>query len=235
VICYRQARRAIVVGLCFVATVVEVTSCAPSDQKALIAEGLIAGDPCEPPCWQGLVPGVSTHREVIEVLEGGGYADSLEVGPGRYEAITIVTWRPKRVGWRSQHRNMFELQHGRLEVMNMYVDSEVALGEVVDRYGPPDEQTVFLSMSGPIDVVVQLFYEDLGTILQVILPEDHPELKPEDPVERLWYFEPAPLDEAMAILAGRKGEPLEDFQLQWLEYWHDWEGYGVVEADHGYP
>lgn len=221
-------------ALCALAAVACFCTCSPAPEP-LVAEGLLTGQPCGPPCWQGLVPGLSTHTDAVDVLEEIGYADSLQVGPGRYEAITIVTWRPNRVEWPSQQRNMLELQHGQLEVMNMYVDSEVTLGEVVDRYGPPDKQTVFLSMSGPIHTVVQLFFEDLGTILQVTLPEDHRELNPEAPVDSLWYFEPGPLDQAFAALEGRKGAPLEDFQLEWLEYWHDWDGYGVVEADHGYP
>lgn len=211
-----------------------VTSCAVT-QEPLVAQGLLTGEPCEPPCWRGLVPGLSTQREVIDVLESSRCADSLEVGPGRYEAITIITWQPYRIGWSSQQRNMFELQDGQLEVMSMYVDSDVTLEEVANRYGAPDKFSAGLKMSGRIYTLVELFYRQRGMILQLHLYDVVPELKPETKVARVWYFEPAPLDEAMATIEGKKGEPLEDFQLEWLDYWHDWEGYGVVETDHGYP
>jgi hypothetical protein len=36
-------------------------------------------------------------------------------------------------------------------------------------------------------------------------------------------------------LAGKKGQALGDFESEWLGYWHEWQGYGVVEPDHSYP
>ena len=209
-----------------------VQSCAVT-QEPIVAQGLLTGEPCGAPCWQGLVPGSSTEDEVTRFLSGSEYvAAPYAVDPGPREGLTVLRWDRRGA---SGEENAFDIQDGVLSLMTMYVDSDVTLEQVVGRYGTPDQFAAGLKMSGRMYTLVSLFYREPGMILELHLYEDVPELKPGTKVVRVWYFEPVPLDQAIATLEGKKGEPLEDFQLEWLNHWHDWEGYGVVEADHGYP
>ncbi len=38
------------------------------DQTPFVNRGLAYGEPCKPPCWEGLIPGTSTEKEVTETL-----------------------------------------------------------------------------------------------------------------------------------------------------------------------
>lgn len=216
---------------CFLAAMVSISSCTLT-QERLVTKGLLTAEPCGPPCWQGLVPGVSTEEEVREFLGSSDYVGPYTEYPGRFEGVTVVRWQRT---WETRRWNEFDMRHGLLVLMGMYVDSGVTLERVVDRYGPPDKFEAGLKMSGQIYTLVSLFYHELGMMVDLHLSGDHPELKPHTTVVRVWYFEPSPLEEAIATVEGKKGEPLEDFEREWLDYWHDWEGYGPVEPEYGYP
>lgn len=209
-----------------------VQSCGVT-QEALVAQGLLTGEPCGAPCWQGLVPGSSTEDDVRQFLRSGEYAvGPYAVHPGTHDDVLVMRWDRRGLGGQ---KNMFHTQDGVLSLMSMYTDSEVTLEQVVRRYGAPDKYAAGLKMSGRIHTLVSLFYREVGMILDLYLYDEVPQLKPETQVARVWYFEPATLEEAIATQQGKKGQALEDFELQWLEYWHDWGGYGTVEPDHGYP
>jgi hypothetical protein len=118
--------------------------------------------------------------------------------------------------------------------MKMYVEPEVTLGQVVDKWGPPDNFQAGRSLHPePVYIAVDLFYRELGMMLELQLSGDDRQLTPDEEIVRVHYFEPAPLEQVLVTLAWGKGRPLEDDEVllltQWLEGWHDWEGYGSVE------
>ena len=209
-----------------------LSSCAPKPEP-LVAHGLLTGEPCGPPYFQGLAPGSSTEDDVRQFLRSGEYA----VGPYAVidrseDGLLIMLWDRRGLGGQ---KNEFQIQDDVLSLMSMYVDSDVTLEQVLDKYGGPDKQAADLIMSGRVYTLVGLFYREVGMILDLYLYDDLPQLKPETKVVRVWYFEPVSLEEAIAVLARKKGQALEDFELEQLGYWHDWQGYGVVEPDHAYP
>ena len=216
----------------FLLVTTTVTSCGAT-QQPIVAQGLLEGEPCGPPCFQGLVPGTSTEEEVRQFLRSGQYAAGpYSVIQRSQGGVLVMKW--DRRGSDGE-QNTFDIQDGVLSLMSMSVDSDVTLEQVLDRHGNPDHFAAGLKMSGRVYTRVSLFYRQPGMILDLYLYQDVPELKPDTKVVRVWYFEPVPLEQAIATLEGKKGEPLEDFQLEWLNYWHHWEGYGVVETDHAYP
>ena len=217
--------------MCLLAAIACLSSC--SAQEPLVAQGLLEGEPCGPPCFQGLVPGSSTEDEVRQFLRSGEYA----VGPysvieRSQQGVLVLTWDRRGLGGQ---KNEFQIQDDVLSLTSMYVDSDVTLEQVVNRYGAPDKFVADLYLSGRVYTLVGLFYREVGMILDLHLYDDVPQLKPETKVARVWYFEPVSLDEAIAVLAGKKGQALEDFEQEQLGYWHDWQGYGVVEPDHSFP
>jgi hypothetical protein len=212
----------------FLVVTTTVISCAAT-QEPLVAQGLLEGEPCGPPCFQGLVPGSSTEGDVRQFLRSGGYA----VGPyavieRSQQGVLVLTWDRRGLGGQ---KNEFQIQGDVLSLTSMYVDSDVTLEQVVNRYGAPDKSAANLNLSGRVHTLVGLFYREVGMILDLYLYEDVPQLKPEAKVARVWYFEPVSLEEAIAVLAGKKGQPLEDFELEQLGHWRDWQGYGAVELD----
>ena len=216
----------------FLVVTTTVISCAAT-QEPLVAQGLLEGEPCGPPCFQGLVPGSSTEEDVRQFLRSGEYT----VGPyaaieRSQQGVLVLKWDRRGLGGQ---KNEFQIQDDVLTLMGMYVDSDVTLEQVVNQYGAPDRSAANLNMSARVYTLVGLFYREVGMILDLYLYDDVPQLKPETRVARVWYFEPVSLEEAIAVLAGKKGQALEDFELEQLGWWHDWQGYGVVELDHSYP
>ena len=205
----------IVVSL--IAVTMYLTCCVPADHKPLVAGGLLAGEPCGPPCWQGLVPGTSTEAEVDEFLATSEYVEP-GIEKSRYPGGLEIRWYPR---WPRCEQSIFDVQDGVLQIMRMHVDSRVTLGQVVDRYGPPDQ---FASGRR-----VLLFYRQLGMMLEF---RDDLELRPETEVVAVEYYEPAPLEDVLVAHAWGKGKPLTEEQREvlekWLQGWHDWEGYGSV-------
>lgn len=209
-----------------------VTSCGAT-REPLVVQGLLEGEPCGPPCFQGLVPGSSTEDDVRQFLRSGEYA----VGPYAViersdKGVLVMKWDRRGLGGQ---RNEFQIQDDVLSLMGMYVDSDVTLEQVIKRHGAPDNLRAGLKMSGRVYTVVSLFYREVGMMLQLHLYDDLPQVKPDTEVVRVWYFDPVPLEEAAAVFAAKSGQAAEDFELEWLGHWHDWEGYGVVEPDHSFP
>lgn len=164
------------------------------------------------------------------MLTSTEYVRSYTVEPGGDADVVVIGWRPATVAWEPRRRNVFDLQDGILEVMKLYLDSDVKLEQVVERHGAPDKAEAGLSMHPePVYVSVHAFYRELGMMVELHLPADDPTIRPKTNVIRVWYFEPAPLDKVYAALQGKKGKPLEDFELEWLQDWRDWRGYGLVE------
>ena len=204
-----------------------VTSCAVT-QEPLVAQGLLTGEPCGPPCWQGLVPGVSSEEEVDELLRTNEYVHFHTVYDDRYEGGVATRWqrRGQTGAW-----NMFDVQDGVLEVMRMYCDSEVLLEQLIDRYGAPDKfEAGLVMLDGPVHTKVDLFYLELGMMIELHLPADGPVLSPDTRVLKIQYFEPDALEDVLATIWLKKGVSLADLELRWLEDWRDWQGYGPLEV-----
>jgi hypothetical protein len=195
-----------------------VTSCAVASEP-LVARGLLTGEPCGPPCWQGLVPGKSTEAEISEFLTTSGYT-----GPGversGYAGPVVIQWHPR---WPHRGQNTFYLQDGVLQIIRMHVDCRVTLGEVVNRYGPPDKLATGRR--------VLPFHRSLGMMLE--LP-DVVELTPETRIVAVKYYQPASLHDVLAVNAWGQGKVLTQRQRdqlrEWLRGWHDWQGYGSAAS-----
>ncbi|NIN68634.1 MAG: hypothetical protein GTO63_28795, partial [Anaerolineae bacterium] len=112
--------------VCLSSAMIYLTSCERAEHEPLVAEGLLTGEPCGPPCWQGLVPGTSTEAEVDEFLAASEYVDG--VSKEEYWKTHDIRWRPRRqIPGRD---NSFAARNGMLIIMRMYLDSEVTLGQV---------------------------------------------------------------------------------------------------------
>jgi len=215
-------------AISLLAAITYLNSCISPEPEGLVAQGLLMGEPCSPPCWQGLVPGTSTEAEVDEFLAHSEYVDG--VYKDDYWKTHAIRWRPMG---RMSGDNSFAARNGMLVLMRMYVDSEVTLGQVVDRYGPPDKYAAGRSVHPePVYIVAVLFYREHGMILELHLPEDDPELRPQTELLSVEYYEPAPLEEVLSASAFGISKPRTQEEIEWIENaiedWDDWEGYGSV-------
>ncbi|HUW96175.1 MAG TPA: hypothetical protein VMW58_10345, partial [Anaerolineae bacterium] len=68
--------------------------CVGCGEPAPLDKSLLTGEPCEPPCWQGLVPGTSTEAEVDEFLATSEYVEP-GIEKSRYPGGLEIRWYPR--------------------------------------------------------------------------------------------------------------------------------------------
>jgi hypothetical protein len=112
--------------------------------------------------------------------------------------------------------------------MRIYLDYQVMLEQLLDKYGPPEKFRAQFESGGGVGAVVSTYYPAHGFIAQLeVEPSDgQHELEAGTKVVRVWYFPPTSLD-GLFDLAGvvpfpdKRGDA--DMVLQ------DWHGYGTVD------
>ncbi len=192
---------------------------------------LLTGEPCEPPCWQGLVPGVSTEEEVNEFVRTSELVDQTTLfrgditrGTGEVVGVSVQWWsRADTAGVPRQFGNDFSIKDGVLQYMMIFLDYEVTLEELLSRYGEPHKwSTSWVSLHIP-DVDVKLYYPNHGLTAWLRLPADDVWLRPENRVRRVRYSRVVPLEDFLEL-----GPEIGYFLPGQEEALRDWQGYGIV-------
>jgi hypothetical protein len=192
---------------------------------------LLTGQPCGPPCWQGLTAGVSTGEEVERFLATSGLVDRNSIyrsslSRGDQIVGTSIQWTSAANVQGAQAINSFDIEGGMLCDMTIYLDAEVALEELFGRYGPPEKYLAALAGVHFTSVRVSLFYPEDGFVARVELPRDDASLYPDTSVASVWYFQAAPLDRFLELgrEIGHFGAGVEREALS------DWQGYGHLQV-----
>ena len=212
--------RLVCVGLL---TVVALTSCG---EPAPVDMSLLTGEPCEPPCWQGLVPGVSTEEEVLQYMADSNYVGHHYRDP--FAGSNTIWWQSTLAGRSQRTYNAFGIRGGMLAGMVILLDYEFTLEELLIKYGDPEKFRAQWESGSSANAEVTLYYPRLGIIPQLVLrPSDgYHELQPESKVIRVWYFPPTSLD-GLFYLAG--DIPFPDKRKHAEIVLQDWQGCGRIE------
>lgn len=206
-----------------------LTGCAGSGEPPPLDMSLLTGEPCEPPCWQGLTPGESTEEDVAEFVRTTRFVDTRTIYRGsltrRGEVVGVsIHWDSTAGG-----SNTLHIEGGVLKTIIISPDYDLTLQRVVERYGPPEKYRAILQGFERQWVDVILFYPTHGFTMYLALRPDHPTLDPESKVAEVWYFRAAPLERFMELgwEAGHLGTDPSEFP----EFLRDWQGYGPIELE----
>jgi hypothetical protein len=197
---------------------------------------LLTGEPCRPPCWQGLTPGESTEEDVAEFMKTTSFVDARTVSTSSFTRVTRAGEEVARVTtrWRSsaglRKCNSLSIEDGVLTDIMICHDLGLNLGSLIDRYGPPEKYRAILQGFERQWVDVILFYPTHGFTVYLALRPGDPTLDPESKVAEVWYFRAAPLERFMKLgwEAGHLGTDPSEFP----EFLRDWQGYGPVSLDY---
>ncbi|NIN94652.1 MAG: hypothetical protein GTN93_06410 [Anaerolineae bacterium] len=189
---------------------------------------LLTGEPCGPPCWQGLTPGQSTSDEVAAFLATSGYVEDSSLRQDRSGCGEITSWnssighlrdRPMS-GWTS---NYLCASNGTVRVLMIHLVYDLTLEQLLDRHGAPEALWAhFAGVPERRYAEVNLYYPELGLMCQLELPVQELELHPDAKVVRAWYFEPTAVSELDSLDAAM---PVPDLP----EFWQTWQGYGSID------
>ncbi|HUW96302.1 MAG TPA: hypothetical protein VMW58_10995 [Anaerolineae bacterium] len=189
---------------------------------------LLTGEPCEPPCWQGLVPGVSTVREVEGVLAGSEYVKQDSVERERWGGSSTIWWESTASPPRGTERNAAVIKDSLLQTLVICPDYELAVDDIVGRYGTPEKLWASWAWPGGVEAAVTLYYPDEGlTVGLVLQPADgYHELDPGSKVTVVWYFAPTSLEGLINLGESIIFPPKEYVDTELV----DWQGYGPIEV-----
>jgi hypothetical protein len=217
-----------VLPLCLAAAA--IFACSPVPVS--VNRGLLTGEPCAPPCWQGLTPGVSTEQELVAVLEASGQVDPRSLHQESGGCGQLTYWRTRHPfanlstlsGWTT---NYACTSHTVLKVVMEYLSYEVNLEQLLEIYGPPD---VFSAQPAGIPerpyVEVNLYYPARGLVCQLELSDHEEALRPETRVVRAWYFAPTSFESLGNPASGVPFPPAE-YAADVLQ---EWQGYGPIHV-----
>jgi hypothetical protein len=212
-----------------------IAACGGCREPPPLDTSLLTGEPCEPPCWQGLTPGESTEEDVAEFMRATRFVDTRSVRRSSYTRLTrggeevagvIIYWR-STAGLSTCNR--FSIEEGVLKYITICPDSGVTLGRLIDRYGPPEKYRAILQGFERRWVDVTLFYPTHGFTVYFMLSPDDMTLEPESQVAEVWYFQAAPLERFLELrYEAGSGGPTPGKLLELLR---DWQGYGPIPLD----
>lgn len=187
---------------------------------------LLTGQPCGPPCWQGLVPGVSTLGDVSQFIAASGYVGDHY--RGTYAGRTIIRWQSRLWGRSSRTWNAFSIRDESLIAIRIHLDYELTLEQLLEEYGHPERFRAYWAGWSSAYALVNLYYPSHGFTAQLeVAPSDgHHDLQPQSRVTRVWYFAPTTLD-GLLNLAGVV--PFPDDPEDADTVLQDWHGYGPVD------
>jgi hypothetical protein len=215
------------------AVLAPIVSCGELSQGSPVPvdTSLLTGEPCEPPGWQGLTPGVSTEEEVEEFLRSSELVDQSSIFRGevtrdRGEVVgtTIQWWSAANMSnVPRQFGNDCLIMGGFLQDLIIWLDSQVTLQDLLERYGEPAKFTAWLEGVESPYVKVTLFYPRRGFEATLIIRQGEVELRPDSEIARVWYFRSASqMDEYFRLR--------REIGYQWSEdLLQDWHGYGPID------
>lgn|SRR5574341_27052 len=203
-----------------------------------VDQSLIAGEPCVPPCWQGLIPGESTDADTLTTLTDLPFvANDSPV----LNAIGESEWNIVR--WNSSISNTYPIGEilldlgGYIKTIWVTLEFEVTVGEVFNLYGQPDvfRITRFVRPGGCHEVVLVWFENGLQINLAFVHTNDRDRvlIAPDTLIHSVTYF--APVSSVREYLLATRRSTDENTLREEEIYYRVWQGYESVTLSTAYP
>ena len=195
---------------------------------------LLTDDPCAAPCWQNIVPGVTTFEEAQSQLETSPFVrkGSLDYHVAESgETHDRFSWH----GRSTKYYNYLYLREGKVVLIDIHPDYTLTLGQVVDKFGPPERVYVGLGLGGNL-LIAYLDYPAQGLRFTAEWPvRDRTErrivdsgialLTEDREIVEVAYFAPGPLED---VLQNPHRYPPKGRVEEYLERAQEWEGFGRI-------
>ncbi len=183
-------------GLCLLvsALLLSCTARSTTDRWSLDT-GLFTDQPCRAPCWNNLTPGQSSLQDAaafINSLNSSDWAGRVDkTFPDGCERIRISDV----VGNYVHYSVVFQIRDNELVMIDSLASGLPNLGQVVDRFGPP-EFVRAESVSGPSGTGygIDVYYPQRGLAFQVeTTPKDLGQIRRDMAISQVEYFAPTDL------------------------------------------
>ncbi|MYE26280.1 MAG: thioredoxin domain-containing protein [Chloroflexi bacterium] len=159
------------------------------NERFLADTSLLTGEPCGPPCWQGIVPGQSTLAEALDIVNALDGIAVMQQAEGAFQ-FGKVNGPP-----------CCQISADETQVVSAIIlqfAPEMTVGEALERHGEP----LFFRGQPYTDTeaILWFYYPDQFTMIQVIVPGVEGALDANSPLVAAYYL--TELDMSDALEAG---------------------------------
>jgi hypothetical protein len=159
------------------------------DEKLLHDASLVTGSPCAAPCWRGITPGETLWDDALTILADDATLENVKVEPVKDTDSIVANWQEVDGNPCCQ---MATEDGETVQSIFVLVAPEVRLGEVVEKYGPP-EYVIGGEVSSD-QAVMYLFYSDPPMLLYTFVAGKDGVLSASSEVIGFAYFAPDQID-----------------------------------------
>ena len=135
------------------------------DNSLLQDQSLLTGEPCEAPCWRGIVPGETSWRDALAILEDEPDLDAPQIQDDEASGAIVAEFQQAGGAPCCQ---MFSETGEKVDILFMRLAPTTTLGELIDRWGEPsylvgspfsENQAIMNLIYPEIPLVVYAFVE----------------------------------------------------------------------------
>lgn len=191
-----------------------LTAC---DQDASV----VLQDPtCEPPCWRGIIPGVTSKTELVSLIEKTT-EDYNERFSLRGDGGEITCWEPREV-----KRPVCAYLENDVLFLLEFSDVNTTIDKAFGLFDEPDHLAIKTTVGDYEERILYLLYAEKGISLihfdSTVPSRWIQEIQPNTKIQRVWYFDPS--DFANLVDDGFIGDAkLVDNAV------FEWKGLGIIE------
>lgn len=156
--------------------------------------GFLTGEPCGPPCFWGITPGVSTEDDLIKKANANDvFSQCMIFDYKKQGGIRGLYCRSIPMGFTDE---------GTVGDITFYPSVDITLAQLIDLYGIPDG--VYVDLISLPDasprVAMTLWYKKINS--RVIIEQNSIDFvaNPESVVERIEYFEKGDFEQSCFLL-----------------------------------
>lgn len=198
---------------------------------------LLTWEPCAPPCWQNLTPGLSTEQDVMHYISNLPKMEQSRLTTySHYSERCGVVQAYRWTGGRNGAFREIVVREGRVRLIEVAPDYNLRLGAVVDRFGPPEYMSADLGLGDDGSIyIIEVYYPQQGLTFELRPKvQDAGEIRPDMSIRTVSYSMP--------------GDDLLSYLLNWssgCSQWEDiqkaveakmrfsiqrWQGFGKIEV-----
>lgn len=157
------------------------------NERFLADTSLLTGDPCAPPCWQGIVPGQSTIAEALSIVEALDGIVLMRQAEGAFQFGSVNGPPCCQI---SADENQV------VSAIILQFAPEMTIGEALEKHGEP------LFFRGQpyteTEAILWFYYPDQFTMIQAIVPGVEGNLDANSPLVAAYYLTELDMSDALA-------------------------------------
>jgi hypothetical protein len=174
------------------ACVVILVSVCPGCIKRNIGTKSILENPCSPPCWQDITPGITTESQAIEILN----QNKITKKEPFQESLLPYLIFDKSICQKflDQGGVCFDENKEIIQGIGIVPIENLSIEQLISLYGDPSHVLFFKGWGDFSFVVKIVVYESMGIYVDLkIAPYDHndkPAIEPSDKIDMISFYNP---------------------------------------------